>query len=96
MRSLWPGAVLGALGILAAKLGRDDKADAYFAEAEEVNTRIRAPFFLARNRVNWARLLLRRGRPPDAERAAELLSRRLRSREITSAGVIRDAEALLA
>jgi tetratricopeptide (TPR) repeat protein len=95
--SLWPGAVAGALGILAAKLGRDDKADAYFAEAEEVNTRIRAPFFLARNRVNWARLLLRRGRPPDAERAAELLQSAIEiAQDYDCAGVIRDAEALLA
>lgn len=94
--SLWPGAVAGALGILAAKLGRDDEADAYFAEAEEVNTRIRAPFFLARNRVNWARLLLRRRRPGDGERAAELLQDAIEvAREYDCAEVIRDAEALL-
>jgi DNA-binding SARP family transcriptional activator len=95
--SLWPGSVAGALGILAAKLGRVDEAETYFAEAEDVNSRIRAPFFLARNRVNWARLLLRRGRSGDGERAAELLRSSIEvAREYDCAGVIRDAEALLA
>lgn len=95
--SLWPGAVAGALGILAAKLEHFDDAESYFAEAEAVNGRIRAPFFLARNRVNWARLLLRRGLPGDGERAAELLRSAIEvARAYDCAGVIRDAEELLA
>ncbi len=95
--SLWPGAVAGALGILATKLDRIDEAEAYFAEAEAVNTRIRAPFFLARNRVNWARFLFRHGRSGDAEHAIELLESAIEvARQYDCAGVIRDAEALLA
>jgi predicted ATPase/DNA-binding SARP family transcriptional activator len=92
--SLWFGPVAATLARLALKLGRVDDAECYFAEADEINERIRAPFFLARNRVAWARLLLRRG---ETERATALLQSALEvAREYDCADVIAEAEKLLA
>jgi tetratricopeptide (TPR) repeat protein len=94
--SLWLGAVAGACGRLATKLGRLDEADAYFAEAEAVNERARAPFFLARDRVAWARMLGARGQTGDEERARELLTSALEvARQFGCVPVIDEATALL-
>jgi predicted ATPase/DNA-binding SARP family transcriptional activator len=93
----WDGAVAGTLGMLSAFLGRDDEADQWFAEAEQVNELIRAPYHLARHRVAWAKMLLARGQTRDADHARDLLTRALAvAREYECDGVVRDAEALLA
>ena len=76
--SLWFGPVAAALARLAVKLGRPDEAEQYFAEADALNERIRAPFFLARNRVAWARMLLARDGIGDTEKAKDCCSQHSR------------------
>ena len=94
--SHWCGPVAAALAPLAVQLDRLEEAERYFAEADEINERIRAPFFLARNRVAWARMLLARG-GGEAERATALLQSALEvAREYDCAGVVEEAEKLLA
>jgi tetratricopeptide (TPR) repeat protein len=93
---LWVGSLAGPLAVLATQLGRFDDAERYFAEAEEMNTRIRAPFFVARNRLAWAQMLLQRSAPGDGDRAMELARDALDvAREYDCFAVARDAEALL-
>ena len=76
-------------------LGNFDEAAKHFREATAIYATLGAPGWLARTQVESARLLLRRGRPADARRAAELLdeaeatARRLRLR-----GVAREAQRL--
>jgi tetratricopeptide (TPR) repeat protein len=90
------GSIAHALGVLSLLLGRLDEADDYFAEAEELEARWRMPFFLARTRLAWARMLLTRGRPGDAERAVELLQLALATAvEYGCDGIARDARELL-
>ena len=57
------------LGRLAAALGRFDGAETHFAAAETTQARIGAPTWLARTRLEWARMLLARRQPGDADRA---------------------------
>jgi class 3 adenylate cyclase/tetratricopeptide (TPR) repeat protein len=86
------GAVNHHLALLEAALDRFDEADISFASAAAVNERIGAPTWLARTRLEWARMLLRRGATGDAERARELLGRALDSaRELGLANVERRA-----
>ena len=93
--SSWLGSVAGALAPLAVRLGRLDDAERWFAEADELNERIRAPFFLARNRVAWARMLL--AHHGGADRAAELLRSAVDlARQHGCTGVVEEAELLLA
>lgn len=93
----WTGSLAFPVAILHAHLGEADEADRAFAEAEAMNERLGAPFFLARTRVAWAGLLRHRGGPGDAERASELLALALRgAREHGCAGIEREVEALLA
>ena len=54
------GAVDRYLGMLATTLGRYFEADAHFAAAAAIHTRIGAPAWLARTQVDWGRMLLRR------------------------------------
>jgi hypothetical protein len=65
------GPVAEALAQLASLLGRDAVADELFQQAVATNRAMRAPTFLARAELNWARALLRRP-SPDRERAAVL------------------------
>jgi predicted ATPase/DNA-binding SARP family transcriptional activator len=91
--AMWFGPAAAALARLALKLGRLDEAERYFAEADEINERIRAPFFLARNRVAWARMLL----AGDPQRATDLLRSAIEvARQYDCAGVVEEAEKLLA
>jgi class 3 adenylate cyclase len=84
------------LGRLATTLGRFDDADGRFAAAAAIHDRIAAPIWLARTRLEWARMLLTRRHPGDAERAQELLRQALATaRELGLAKVERDAVALL-
>ena len=67
------GSVLHYLGLLATTMGRFDDAQARFAASTATHQRIQAPTWLARTRLEWARMLLTRRQPGDAERARELL-----------------------
>ncbi|HEV3364189.1 MAG TPA: LuxR family transcriptional regulator, partial [Acidimicrobiia bacterium] len=67
------GPVAYDLGLLASVLERYDDADAHFAEAVEAHHRIGARGMLAHTHLARARMLLRRQRPGDPERASEQL-----------------------
>jgi hypothetical protein len=71
------GAVAYYLAILAATSGDFYGAEHHFAKAAATHERIGAPHWLARTRLEWARMLLNRGRPGDAEQARELLGQAL-------------------
>ena len=60
------------VGLLARTVGKLDEAEARFAGAAAIHERLRAPVWLARSRLEWARTLTVRGRPGDAERAHKL------------------------
>ncbi len=60
------------LGVLATVLGRFDEAEAHFAAAAATHERIGAPAWLARTRLEWARMLLARRQRGDGERARSL------------------------
>jgi tetratricopeptide (TPR) repeat protein len=64
--------VAAHLGLLATALRRYDEAETYFEEAAEIAERLEAPHWLARTRLEWARMLLSRAAPGDAEQAREL------------------------
>jgi hypothetical protein len=66
------GPVAHYLGLLAAVLGRPDEAEELFSEACAFAERTGARGILARTRLELARLLARRARPGDAERAGVL------------------------
>jgi tetratricopeptide (TPR) repeat protein len=66
------GPVAHYLGLVTAVLGRADEADAHFACAVDAQERTGARGLLAQTRLEWARLLLRRGEPGDGERARAL------------------------
>ena len=67
------GAVAHYLAVLAATFGDFDEAERRFAEAAATHERIGAPTWLARTRVEWARMLLTRAKPGDTEQAHHLL-----------------------
>ena len=67
------GAVAHFLGALAAVLGRYEAAEAHFAQALDIDERLGAPFFMARTRLEWGRMLQARRAPGDLDRARELL-----------------------
>jgi hypothetical protein len=50
-----------SLGVLARTTGDVTLAAEHFAEADAINTRMKAPFFQARTWVEWADLLLAGG-----------------------------------
>ncbi len=90
------GSVSHFLGILATTQGRFDEAEGRFAAAEATHDRIGAPTWLARTRLEWARMLLTRRQPGDAERARELVGRGLATaRELGLGNVERQAVELL-
>jgi tetratricopeptide (TPR) repeat protein len=90
------GAASHFLGMLATTLGYHDEADARFAEAAATHARVAAPAWLARTRLEWARMLLTRRQPGDADRARELLSQALTAaRDLGLRNVERRAVALL-
>ena len=90
------GCVALYVGLLSAIIGDWSDAEASFAAAEATHERIGAPSWLARTRVEWARMLLARAEPGDAERAADLLRQaRDAARQHGLASIERDAVALL-
>src|SRR5207248_5612416 len=60
------------LGTLAATLGRFDIAEQHFAAAAALCERMQAPIWLAHTKLAWARMLDRRGRDIDLERAQDI------------------------
>ncbi len=68
------GSVERYLGMLAVTLGRLDAAAAHFEAALVAHVRLDAPVYRARTAFAYARLLQRRAKPGDAERAAVLLA----------------------
>jgi len=90
------GTVSHHLGALAALLGRFDEAEARFAAATDLHERIGAPCWLARTRLEWARMHLARGGLGDAERGRKLLDQALATaRELGLTNVERRAVQLV-
>ncbi|HKY77124.1 MAG TPA: AAA family ATPase [Acidimicrobiia bacterium] len=84
------------LGMLATTLRRFDDAAAHFAAAAATHESIGAPTWLARTRLEWARLLLARRAGGDVEQARVLLGQTLHTaRELGLANVERRAAHLL-
>ena len=93
---IWTGTVDHYLGILATVLGDPSRAQAHFVAAEIMHTRIGAPTWLARTRLEWARMLLTHHQPGDVDRVNELLGQALdTARELGLANVERRAVELL-
>ena len=92
----WSGSASHHLGMLATTLRRLEEADRFFAVADATHATIPAPVWLARTRLEWARMLLARRQPGDAERARELLGHALTSaRDLALAHIERRAVGLL-
>lgn len=91
------GSVALYLGLLAATAGDWSDAEARFAAAASAHERTGAPTLLAHTRLEWARMLLARRQPADAERARELLGQAMATaRELGLAKIEREAVGLLA
>jgi DNA-binding SARP family transcriptional activator len=94
------GAITGSvsyyLGLLATTIGDWPEAEARFSTAAATHTRIDAPIWLARTRMEHARMLLLRSRPGDGDRARELLGQALATaRDLGLTKVKHDTAALL-
>ena len=77
------GSVSRYLGMLATTLGRWDDASMHFEDGIELEGRMTAPPFLARSRIAYAEMLIKRGRDADLHRARPLLDAALAaSREL--------------
>jgi tetratricopeptide (TPR) repeat protein len=63
------------LGMLATVMSSWDEAERHFETAVRIHERIGAAPLLARTRVEYARMLLRRGQGDDQDRATALLTR---------------------
>jgi tetratricopeptide (TPR) repeat protein len=72
-QAMWLGPAAHDLGLLAMTIGRYDEAAESFGSAAEVEERIGARAMLVHTRIEWARMLLRRGAAGDADRARALL-----------------------
>jgi len=94
--TMWMGCFSHHLGVLERTLGRFSSAQDHFARAAETHARMDAPTWLARTRLEWARMLLERRGPGDVDRARELVSQALATaKEFGLGGVERQAVALL-
>jgi class 3 adenylate cyclase/DNA-binding SARP family transcriptional activator/tetratricopeptide (TPR) repeat protein len=83
------------LGLLTTALGRYDEAQAYFGEAAEIAEQMNAPHWLARTRLEWARMLLARGGQGDLDDARQRAGAALASaEELGMARVAQQARAL--
>ena len=84
------------LGVLATMLGRYHEAETSFAAAAAIHERLGAPHWLARTRLERARMLLARRAAGDAERARDLLDQALATaQDLRLGNVERRAVALL-
>jgi hypothetical protein len=89
------GAVSHYLGLLATTLEQFDEADRRFAAAEATHSQVAAPGWVAGTRLEWARMLLRRGQLGDQDRARALAAQvRVMATELGRASVAKGAEAL--
>jgi hypothetical protein len=68
------GAIDFYLGLLASTLGRFDEALSHFGAAGRMHERISSPPWIARTRLEWGRMLLRRDGPGDVERGRALIN----------------------
>jgi hypothetical protein len=90
------GSVSYYLGLLALCMDALDEALARFAAAAAIDQRVGAPTWLTQTRMGWARALLTRRAPGDAEQADHLLEQTLfDARRLELPGVERRATALL-
>ena len=90
------GSVSLYLAMLSATVGDYPQAEADFAGAAATHERIGAPGWLARTRVEWARMLLARTAPGDAERADDYLRQALTTaRDLGLRNIERSAAELL-
>ncbi len=81
------------LGLLATTQGRLEAARAHFEEAMHIEERLPAPVWLARTRLECARVLVRQGRREDTGRAAAMREQSLATaRELGLCGIQRRAE----
>jgi DNA-binding SARP family transcriptional activator/tetratricopeptide (TPR) repeat protein len=71
------GAVARYLGILGTALERWEDAESHFAQALELNAKMAARPWVAHTEENFARMLLARGEPGDADRARDLVEQAL-------------------
>ena len=93
---IWLGAFSHHLARLATLLGYFAEAEAWFLDAAATHQRLGAPGWLARTRLECARMLVRRDRPGDAARARDMFLPALSdARSLGLAGVERQAVALL-
>ncbi|MGH9035770.1 MAG: ATP-binding protein [Acidimicrobiia bacterium] len=93
---IWLGAFSHHLGRLATTLERFSEAETHFRRAAAAHERLGAPGSVARTRLEWARMLLRRNEAGDAGQARELLLAALTSaRDLDLTGIERRAAALL-
>ena len=84
------------LGMLATTLGRFEDAARHFATAAARHETIGAPTWLARTRLEWARMLLSRRQAGDVDQARELLGQALdTARDLGLANIERRAVQLL-
>jgi class 3 adenylate cyclase len=91
------GSVSLYLAMLAAAAGDYSQAEAEFAAAAATHDRIRAPIWLARTRLEWARMLLARAGGDDLEQANQLLLEALETaRKFGLARLEQDATELVA
>jgi tetratricopeptide (TPR) repeat protein len=96
MAGLCAGAFTHYLGLLAATLELYEKAEEHFAAAAATHVAIGAPTWLARTRLESARMLLDRRGEGDAERAHDLLGQAVATaRDLGLSNVERRAVALL-
>jgi tetratricopeptide (TPR) repeat protein len=83
------------LGLLTAALGRYDDAQAHFEEAAKIAEQMEAPHWLARTRLERARMLARRAAPGDSEQVRLLAGAALATaEELGMARVAEQARAL--
>jgi class 3 adenylate cyclase/tetratricopeptide (TPR) repeat protein len=90
------GSVSRNLGLLAATMRRWDEAQQHFQDALEMNTRMRAPPWVAHTQRDYARMLIDRNAPGDREKARQLLTEAIAMyRQIGVAKHVEMAETLL-
>jgi hypothetical protein len=90
------GSVLHHLGVLESFLERFAAAEEHFAGAVDLHHRAGSRGWVARTRLEWARMLLQRADTGDAARARELLDQALAAAVDLGLGAVeRQARALL-
>jgi hypothetical protein len=94
---IWDGTATRVLGLLAARLGRYDEANAHFSAALSQLEQMHAGVYLQRTRYEYGRALLEFARPEDRDRALRLLESALAgARALDMQGLCRLAEQRLA